>query len=145
MRIVKANFHDVPVIATLEQESIKSYSSLEMSIHNFRDHQLTNTYVAKIDNQIIGYVTLAWLLNGRDQGAWIDMLAIKQGFRRQGIGKALVNKAMHLAKQRGYNILFVGSYKYYRATNFYLKLGFKIIREDTDGFNRYRDFSIKIA
>ncbi|OCG11564.1 GNAT family N-acetyltransferase [Gilliamella apicola] len=77
---------------------------------------MSTVYVQDLDG-VKGFVGIA--------ENYISGLFVEQGYRRQGTGKALVNKA----KQR-YNELFVHVYKKNTdAVNFFLSQNFEIVSE----------------
>ena len=68
------------------------------------------------------------LVNDKDYPSLeIDFIAVRQEFRRQGIGTAILRSIEDLAVRKGYHFLTVDAYynKRYSAENFYLKCGFE--------------------
>jgi ribosomal protein S18 acetylase RimI-like enzyme len=70
----------------------------------------------------------------------IGGLSVNKQYRRQGIGRSLVNRFFQKAKELQWDTVNVGSYNQFRATGFYKKMGFKVVGEDWDGYKRARDF-----
>jgi len=72
-------------------------------------------------------VGLAILADHMFKYIYLDDLKVFQEYRKQGIGKALMEKAMEVAHQRNYNGIYtIGQDNNVSACKFYLKLGFEI-------------------
>ena len=56
-------------------------------------------------------------------------MAVKSSYRNMGIGSEMMNKFFLLAKRNGHNAVSLSVDKRNRATGFYLKTGFSIIKE----------------
>lgn len=70
--------------------------------------------VAKIDNQLVGYIMFTTAKVGNDTVLVLAPLAILPAFQKQGIGSALINKGHQIAKELGYEYcLVLGSEHYY--------------------------------
>lgn len=84
---------------------------------------------AEVDGEVRGYVdVLAWPWQ---QMGWIANLAVDRGYRRRGVGTALLRQARHWARQEGLRTLLAeATTKNYPALCFYQKLGFQFC-----GFN----------
>lgn len=85
--------------------------------------------VAEVDSEVRGYVdvlALPWQGMG-----WMANLAVERGYRRQGIGRALVRHARQWAREQGLQVILAeATTKNYPALCFYQKLGFQFC-----GFN----------
>ena len=57
--------------------------------------------VAKIDNQLVGYIMFTTAKVGNDTVLVLAPLAILPAFQKQGIGSALINKGHQIAKELG--------------------------------------------
>jgi ribosomal protein S18 acetylase RimI-like enzyme len=82
---------------------------------------LGNVFVATVKNRLVGYVALrkkVFALN-------IDSIIVAKNFQRQGIGKALIEKAKDCAKLHKFKLLRVdtGNFMDY-AIKFYIACGF---------------------
>lgn len=83
---------------------------------------------AKIDGQPVGFLCLQE--TGKDT-VELHVMGILKAYHRQGVGRALVEKAKELAAEEGYSFLQVktvqyGKYAEYDQTNlFYRSCGFK--------------------
>jgi ribosomal protein S18 acetylase RimI-like enzyme len=63
-------------------------------------------------------------------------ILVKEEFRRQGIGTALMNKAIDIAKEKGTRMLVLETQSCnVDAMGFYLKLGFELIGFDTAAYS----------
>lgn len=86
-------------------------------------------WIAEVDGQVRGYIDLMarpW------QGmAWLANMAVERGYRRKGIGTALMRQAREWAWDQGLTaILAEATTKNYPALCFYRRLGFEFC-----GFN----------
>ncbi len=85
--------------------------------------------VAEVDNEVRGYVDL--LARPWQRTGWVANLAVERGYRRQGIGTALIRHARQWAREQGLQMLLAeATTKNYPALCFYQKLGFQFC-----GFN----------
>ncbi len=85
--------------------------------------------VADVDNEVRGYVDL--LAQPWQRMGWVANMTVDRGFRRRGIGTALMRHARQWAREQGLQaILAEATTKNYPALCFYQKLGFKFC-----GFN----------
>ncbi|MCM1220031.1 MAG: GNAT family N-acetyltransferase [Lachnospiraceae bacterium] len=72
-------------------------------------------------------VGLAVLADDMFQYMYLDDLKVSRAYRKQGVGKALVEKAMEIAHQRNYRGIYaIGQDNNVSACKFYLKAGFEI-------------------
>ncbi|WFO74827.1 GNAT family N-acetyltransferase [Desulfurococcaceae archaeon MEX13E-LK6-19] len=83
--------------------------------------------VALLDGKIVGELEL---YIGKEKGvlgktAFIDILEVHRDYRRRGIGRSLVNKAIEIAKERNCDTVSVWPAK--EAVGFYKKCGFNTI------------------
>jgi ribosomal protein S18 acetylase RimI-like enzyme len=97
-------------------------------------------WIAEVDGEVRGY---ADVLARPWQGiAWIANLAVDRGFRRQGIGTALIRQAREWAWEQGLRtILAEITTKNYPAVCFYRKLGFQFCGFN-DHFYRNQDIAL---
>ena len=91
-----------------------------------------NLYVAKKDGEIVGYMII-YIKEKNSNGVryrkqlTIEVLAIKDGNRRQGIGTMLLNYAKNYAKENGCTDLYITvNEENIPAINAYEKFGFKV-------------------
>lgn len=72
-------------------------------------------------------VGLAVLADDMFQYMYLYDLKVSQKYRRQGVGKALMEKAIEVAHQRNYNGIYtIGQDNNVSACKFYLNVGFEI-------------------
>lgn len=72
-------------------------------------------------------VGLAILADDMYKYMYLDDLKVSQAYRKRGIGKALMEKALEVAHQRNYHGIYtIGQDNNVSACKFYLKLGFEI-------------------
>jgi GNAT superfamily N-acetyltransferase len=85
-------------------------------------------------------------LFGSTQFAWlkVDVMAVNGEWRGRGVGRALLNKAETIARERGCRHAYVDTMDY-QAPGFYQKLGYAIagILEDWDSFGHSKYFLVK--
>ena len=85
--------------------------------------------VAEVDNEVRGYIDL--LARPWRRAGWVANLAVERGYRKRGIGTALMRQARQWAREQGLQtILAEATTKNYPALCFYQKLGFQFC-----GFN----------
>ena len=91
-----------------------------------------NLYVAKKNGEIVGYMII-YIKEKNSPGVryrkqlTIEVLAIKDGNRRQGIGTMLLNFAKNYAKENGCTDLYITvNEENIPAINAYEKFGFKV-------------------
>ena len=93
-----------------------------------RQIALGQVLVAEIDGEIVGF---AVVLDEEGQAA-LDGLFVEPSRWRQGTGAALVNAAVHLARDRGMTLMTVVAEPAARA--FYEKCGFTVEGEEQTRF-----------
>jgi GNAT superfamily N-acetyltransferase len=64
---------------------------------HFSDDSPLRQYVAKIDNEIVGWVRSIHV----DEMAWCSSMYVEPGYRRRGIGKALLARMLKEDRERG--------------------------------------------
>jgi len=86
-----------------------------------------SNYVAVKDGDIIGFISIIFYKTLFHSGgtALINELIVSEDYRRKGVGKKLISKAIKIAKQRGMDEIEVGTEKKnIIAQSFYKKCGF---------------------
>jgi len=87
----------------------------------------TRLLVASVDGVIVGSLTLAVFHIPTGMRAWIEDVVVDESARKQGIGKALNQKALQLAKESGTRTVDLTSRPSREAANrLYQRLGFKL-------------------
>jgi predicted N-acetyltransferase YhbS len=86
------------------------------------DHLLELSFTAWIGTLLVGSVRQLPILVGDSRGLFLGPLTVEPPFRRHGIGRALLERALKEAKAKGHRlVLLVGDEPYYR------RVGFKIV------------------
>lgn len=115
----RATLNDAKEIARLESEIFKSGWTLE----NVENMLKGDSYavVEEVNGEIIGYASYYIHIDEGD----INNVAVTANYRKQGIGKSLVNALLQDAKARGVNKLFlevrennITAIKLYESLNF---------------------------
>ena len=81
------------------------------------------SFVAEMDNQIIGYVSYSPILVKPDasiSGYILAPLAVSPDYQKQGVGATLIRTGIDILKTEGFNALMV-----YGDPNYYGRFGFK--------------------
>lgn len=79
-----------------------------------------------IDNQIIGYTYLKYIVEDNNKGYLIDGLYIEEANRRKGYAKELLEYALNLLDKENYDFIDINVlYANEKARNLYKSLGFK--------------------
>ncbi len=87
-------------------------------------------YGAFADDQFIGFGVLAHQLRGREQNQLqVDLMYVSHGYRRQGVGKRILNQLGEEAKKRGAKYLYISSTETRSAVSFYKSQGSQITSE----------------
>lgn len=88
-----------------------SEAAMQAVAQRFREGVGLEVLVAEADGQVIGFVALSFSQTLTGPRAWIDDIAVEPGYRRQGIGAALLEAAVRRARQRGCVYLLVDTAK----------------------------------
>ena len=100
------------------------------------------TYIYTIDNEFVGEISLVKEMDDSDytipnQRIYVSRLIVKYEYRRQGIGRKLIDFITEKAKSQDYTEMSVGvDLDNYPALNLYMEAGFDkviYISEDTQG------------
>lgn len=107
-KIKESDFQDLIALflefATFQQSSEKMTNTHEFML---RDKDYINGFVARNENNdIVGYVTIfyayyTWV----GKSLYMDDLYVREKYRGNGIGSALINKVISLAKEENCNRL----------------------------------------
>lgn len=95
--------------------------------HCMKEDDIAQTFVATIDNQFVGTVSI-WhndLCARQDLYPWMACLYVCEEYRHQGIGTLLQNKAMEIAKKLGYSRIYLIT----EHDHLYEKNGWKFIEK----------------
>lgn len=89
---------DLPIITALEKESFPQEAwSEDEFVFEIEKHPYSHPYVIEIDGVIAGYIVY-WIIFEQAQ---VASIAIDPTFRRQGLGKILLERAINHAKEKG--------------------------------------------
>ncbi|KPV45291.1 N-acetyltransferase [Alicyclobacillus ferrooxydans] len=123
MRIRKATVEDVDPIQELIQQYAAIGLMLPRTAKSLYEH-LQNFTVAEHDGIIVGTVGLHVLWKDL---AEVRSLAVSDTCHGQGIGRKLVEHAVHEAETLGIEQVLSLTYQ----TDFFTKLGFEVVQRDT--------------
>jgi ribosomal protein S18 acetylase RimI-like enzyme len=123
-------------IPTNSEENMQKFL-LNFSVEKLADEVLSGEHcfiVAKKHDTIVGYVKMTDQENLDALSAYnaveIARIYVDQTVLGQGIGHSLMEKALDLAKEKGYNLAWLGVWeKNYAAQAFYQKWGFERFSE----------------
>lgn len=91
------------------------------------------------NNRVVGALTYDepdedWFRFKSETAREIITLAIHPDFQKSGIGTALISALENKLKKRNISKLYVATYHKFGCSNFYKKVGFKLIRKDYSNF-----------
>ena len=82
-------------------------------------HQFDLSYTARIGTLLVGSVRMTRICIGDTPALMLGPLTIEPPFRDRGIGKAMIERALSDAKQRGHKlVVLVGDEPYYKRVCF---------------------------
>jgi len=88
------------------------------------DHLLDLSFTARIGTLLVGSVRQLPIVVGETKALLLGPLTVEPPFRGRGVGRALLERALHDAKAKGHClVLLVGDEAYYR------RAGFKVVPE----------------
>lgn len=123
VQIERANTYDLEQIENIEsslEHRILSYDILSSTLNNDTYYY----FVARIDNNIIGYIAAELLVDHFD----ILAIAVLPSYRRQNIGATLLNKLIDVCKELNIHDIFLEvRCNNLSAIRFYEKFGFEKI------------------
>ena len=105
-------------------EKQKFYSSKPSST-GFRSGQII--LVAKDKDRIAGYCWVVWYQHIKEKGiSYLEEIYLEESVRGHAIGKAMINKAIHLLKDLKIRAMYLAVGKHMEdAQKFYRHIGFK--------------------
>lgn len=122
---------DLPAVTALQSQSTRS--SLEAAIPIFRrmtSYPNYKIYIAQVCAQTVGTFTLLVMDNLGHGGApiaIIENVVVDEFHRRSGIGRRLMEYAIHVSQKHGcYKVILASNIKLTNAHAFYEALGFKV-------------------
>jgi GNAT superfamily N-acetyltransferase len=87
-------------------------------------------YIVKEDDEVVG----AMCLTENYDLMTVYTIAVDEGHRRRGVGRALIEFAVDEGKRRGDTTLEVTSNKLFKTKDFYLRCGFALEADYGDGY-----------
>ena len=125
LEIVKASEQDINAIFTLNQLLKVEASEFRGNTYDFVEQEVGNgNYFVVKDS---GKVVAAACISPRDDGVYLETIAISEAYQRKGIGSKLIEYAKKITKDYGFDKLLLDTYRQYSADAFYIKCGFKKI------------------
>jgi N-acetylglutamate synthase-like GNAT family acetyltransferase len=131
MLIKKATLNDLDNIVSLNKLFHIDMPNFYWDTKEWVQKEIDNFYVFKIDNQLIGAISL--LIDNSE--VYIETIAVDRKYQSKGYGKALIKFAKNFTKKNNLNILWVNSFESYNLKKFYLSCGFNMF--DTDEEDSY--------
>ncbi|GEM02179.1 Acetyltransferase (GNAT) family protein [Halolactibacillus halophilus] len=129
----------ITIIAIAKEARVNYLSSLleadpnEALVREYLHHG--DLFVIKRDQRIIGVSLFTF---PKIRTVELKNIAIKSTIRNQGYGKAVIQQATKLYKQRGYQEMIVGvANSSIDNFNFYQKLGFRLVDIEPDFYIDY--------
>ena len=107
----------------------KQYGSEELDLEEYVDHPDKAVFFAWLGEEVIGQIRLRRYWNGY---AYIDDLAVEPDYRGEGIGRALIARAIEWAKEKGLPGLMLETQdNNVPACRLYARCGFELRGFDT--------------
>ena len=125
MEIISAKDEDSKEILRLyyklypERKKVNSFNKIELK---------SEIFVAKEGSIITGFLITSFISYISTNVGYVDELFVEEKFRKIGIGKALVEKAMNWQKSNNSEVVFVTTDD---SQEFYQKIGFKNLKNNT--------------
>jgi len=123
MKIVQASEQDIETILSLNQLLHVEASEFKGNTYDFVKQEVAegNYFVVKDREKVIA----AACISPRDEGVYLETIAIFEAYQRKGIGSDLIEHAKKVTQDHGSDKLFVDTYCQYSADVFYTKCGFR--------------------
>jgi len=135
MKIRKATKKDIREIAKLMIEEFSKFPFKEKTTINSAIKSLNfyfkigKSFVAEEDKKIVGIVIFKVEQWWEGPVILIEDLAVKEDFKKQGIGKKLIEKVEEYAKEIKAKSVNLITHKKSSAVKFYTKQGYKIEKD----------------
>ena len=114
-----------------------SYEQILLSIRTCHKDALPVRFVAKAGIKCVGTVSLVQNdLLYRDYAPWLASLYVDPAHRKQGVGRALVDRAKAAAASMGFSDIYLRTE---HAGGYYEKLGWEYVESCVDEFNLNTD------
>lgn len=127
LTILAEKADDAPAIDRLHERTFGPgrYARTAYRIREGRGHALDLSFTARIGTLLVGSVRLTPICIGETPALLLGPLTVEPPFRSRGIGKALIARALEVAKTKGHKlVVLVGD------EPFYGKIGFKRVAKD---------------
>ena len=114
VRIRPARPEDEPRVLELlplSAPEVMTEEELRAARQRFRELSTLEVLVAEAQGQVVGFIVLSYIQTLTGPRGWIDDIAVDPSYRRQGIGRMLVEAAVRQARRRGCSYLFVDTAK----------------------------------
>jgi ribosomal-protein-alanine N-acetyltransferase len=116
-------YEDNKEISLLENECFSNFWSFQMISDTFTQDNFLG-FVAVDNGKIIGFLATVWCIDECE----IELIAVKNDYRRQGVASQLLNKAIEKLKELKIIKLFLEVRRSNEvAQSFYEKLGFTYV------------------
>ena len=110
-----------------------SYANVLSSFKNCHKQKLPIRLVALIDDKCVGTVSVVFNdLKCRNYTPWLAALYVDKNFRKQKIGKKLIERVKAIAADLGYKELFLRTE---HASGYYRKLNWEFVENCNDDYN----------
>lgn len=107
----------------------KQYDTTETDYRTFMSNPEKTIFFAFVGNELAGQVRVMKYWNGY---AYIDDVAVNTKFRRQGVGRALIERAIEWAKSKGFpGLMLETQNNNVAACKLYERCGFELRGFDT--------------
>lgn len=134
VRIRKMNLKETVICEQILRD-LPQWFGIESAIVEYAgDIKKMDTYLAELESDIAGFITLKYPDN---VSAEIQVMAVKQAFHKQGVGKKLLAFTGRKLEATGVTTLFVKTLgpshpdrHYFSTRAFYLSVGFAPVKED---------------
>ncbi|NYE56591.1 ribosomal protein S18-alanine N-acetyltransferase [Carboxydothermus ferrireducens] len=124
MELKLMELKDLPQVLDIEKLSYTNPWSKASFMYEITENPLATYLVAREGDKVIGYGGI-WIVLDE---AHITTLAVHPAYRRNGVGKSLLNALLDVAKNRKVrNIILEVRASNFPAQNLYQKFGFKPI------------------
>jgi len=141
-RYVTSSYYDLQIRRKAESWEIElTLKHLNQPLEKSFEERLFSDYVedprvfaAELEGKLVGWIELGYQKWNNRMRVW--QFLVKDGFRRKGIGKALMKHGIKVAKERGARMLVLETQTCnVPAINFYLSQGFELLGFDKAAYS----------
>lgn len=130
-----ATNNDINEIVKLNKECLSHFKWCCKHSYVYNAVNVGNYYVYEVDNKIKGAVKFYVEKNH----LFINLIGVFKDYRKEGIGKKLINFVVKNAKKRKLSFIKLSTFTKSNSWNFFEKLGFVLIEEQ----NYYKENKIR--